>query len=114
MINNLKEAIMEKENNNTPSLMLVKASGTSMSNHMLWLDAMDKLSIENNDVDNYWVKNIVPEFGIPVYEEPVLDNAGEQVVRDGRAIFRPVAEYSSAAVGLHLWKKDMNRVEHNK
>ena len=102
------------EDKTTPNIILTKGTGTTMCNHMLWLDSMDKLSIENNDVDNYWKKNIVPEFEIPIYEEIALDAAGDPILRNGRRIFVPVEAYSSTAVGLHLWKKDMNRVEYNK
>ena len=96
------------------AIILVKGSGTVMCNHMLWLDSMDKISIENNDVDNYWKKNILPDFEPPVYEVAALNAAGIPIVHNGNPVFRPVPAYSSAAVGLHLWKKDMNRIEYNK
>ena len=96
------------------AIILAKGSGSVMSNHMLWLDYMDKISIENNDVDNYWKRNIVPDFDPPVYEVAAVNAAGVPIVHNGNPVFRPVPAYSSAAVGLHLWKKDMNRVEYNK
>ena len=102
------------EDRNTPNVILTKGTGTTMCNHMLWLDSMDKLSIENNDVDNYWKKNIVPEFDIPIYEEIALDSTGAPILRNGRRILVSVEAYSSTAVELHLWKKDMNRVEYIK
>ena len=95
-------------------IILAKGSGSVMSNLMLWLDYMDKISIENNDVDNYWKRNLVPDFDPPVYEVAAVNAAEVPIVHNGNLVFRPVPAYSSAAVGLHLWKKDMNRVEYNK
>ena len=102
---------MQYQNDKTPSTKLVKATGTSPCNYMLWEDMMDKYAVENPSVNIYWKTNVEPVFVTPEYEEPMLNAAGDPVVVLGEVAMRPILKYRSRAVGEDMWKADNARVE---
>ena len=105
---------MYQQNDNTPTIRLVKASGSAPCNYLMWEDSMDKHAVENPSVHLYWKTGAEPEFVTPVFEEQAVDAAGAVILVNGDIVMRPVLKYRSAAVGKDVWKADNSRVETDK
>ena len=105
---------MYQQNDNTPIIRLVKASGTAPCNYLMWEDSMDKHAVENPSVHLYWKTGVEPEFETPAFEEQAVDAAGIAILVNGDIVMRPILKYRSIAVGTDWWKADNSRVETDK
>ena len=105
---------MFQQNDNTPTIRLVKASGTAPCNYLMWEDSMNKYAVEKLSVHLYWKTGVEPVFETPVFKEQALDAAGVPILVNGDIVMRPIVKYRSLGVGKDLWKADNSKIETDK